>query len=220
MRYILASKRWALDKRTWQFQGYQKASEVGLDRPFYSYEPRTQYPRSEVKTYIVDLNGFNVEYKNVGDWSLGDTKAEIAVGDKLFGIEIQPAMLLKSVEGFYYQITFEGRRIQGTVRFGNNSSRIYFQYIPGLFQQPVVEVKRNKFYYGVSRQQYEICYKDKMLSGKCYALLCGAFAVLLDDDMSFDSLAILKGADVEKLTVERFVYSRNSYVVKMMTLLK
>lgn len=74
--------------------------------------------------------------------------------------------------------------------------------------------------YGLKNTQYNIDYKGHELNGSAYALLIGTWAIILDDDLSFDSVAVLSSATADRLFVERFIYTVNPYIVKVMTLIK
>lgn len=78
----------------------------------------------------------------------------------------------------------------------------------------------NHFMLGLSQNPYDVYYKSKLLNGQSYALLCGNWAVILGDDFTFDSLCYLDGADENKLYVNKFVYSVNTYILKIMTMWK
>ena len=76
------------------------------------------------------------------------------------------------------------------------------------------------FMYGVSDRQWEICYRGKKLNGSSYIVLCGTWGILLDDDLSFDSLVYLNGAAQDMLDVQEFAYTVNPYVMKARVLLQ
>lgn len=77
-----------------------------------------------------------------------------------------------------------------------------------------------KFPFGLRRSQYRIVYHGKWIDGTCYAMLCGTYAVLLNDDLSFHSLGLLCGCTTEALNISRFIYTTNTFISKLMTLLK
>lgn len=105
-----------------------------------------------------------------------------------------------------------------------------FQNVSGLYRMKYfIPTRGNGFlgkgvstnlYCGLSHRQYEIVVNGKPLRGTCYALLLGTWAILLDDDLSFDSIAILRGVSTKSLEIEKFMYTVNPYIVKVMTLMR
>lgn len=69
--------------------------------------------------------------------------------------------------------------------------------------------------YGIRYKRYKIVYKGHTLDIKCYAFLYGVWAILLKNDMSFDSLVTLIGASHDTLTVSDFLYTVNPYITKV-----
>lgn len=84
------------------------------------------------------------------------------------------------------------------------------------------------FPFGILPNQYQVHYKGHQMGGSCYALLLGPAAVLMDDDLQFDSLVFLNGvkgpikgkSETYDIDVGRFMYTANRYVVKFITLAK
>lgn len=73
--------------------------------------------------------------------------------------------------------------------------------------------------FGISPHQYEVSYRGRKLNGSSYAWLYGASAVLLGDDLSFDSLVLLGRCSNESLDIQRVLYTVNPYIVRVQTLL-
>lgn len=78
----------------------------------------------------------------------------------------------------------------------------------------------NLFIFVLSNYDYDVSYRGTLLNGKSYALLCGPWAILLSDNLEFDSLVYLNGARGYALDVEHIMYTVNPYMVKMKTLVK
>lgn len=225
--YLVATKQSLIDLETFKFIKYKDAGNSRIHRPFFMYEPRTQYPRNESKITTVKLNGFSVEFLDVDNWKMGDSEAKIALYDENRGgtcnlsIRVSPSGLHNGAVGVYYLARVDGKPISSTVNFGvpfEGSPK--FNYIPGLVRQESQDLKNNKLYWGIRSQQYKIVYGGRELGGTCYAMLCGAWAILLDDDLSLDSLVLLRSANVDTLEVHKFIYTTNPYIVKVMTLAK
>ena len=96
----------------------------------------------------------------------------------------------------------------------------HFFNVEDLGNRGIYKIGNNEFSMGLRSRQWKISYRSKLLSGKCYALLCGTWAILLDDDLKFDALVILNGVNPYQLSVEKFVYTTNPYILKAMMLLK
>lgn len=77
-----------------------------------------------------------------------------------------------------------------------------------------------RFAFGLSPNQYQVRYKGRVLNGKSYAMLFGAWGILLDDDLQFDSLVYLSRVSTDLLEVDKFGYSVNKYILKVMMLQK
>ena len=72
--------------------------------------------------------------------------------------------------------------------------------------------------YGMLNNDFKIEYKGNMLEGSCYAYIFGVWAILLQDNLSFDALVTLKGYNKDKLIVDKFIYTSNVYIIKILTL--
>lgn len=77
----------------------------------------------------------------------------------------------------------------------------------------------NDFSFGIPSVKFDVKYKGNRLNGMWNVLLYGPVAILLDDSMKFDSLAIMSGVKDGLVTVEKFLYSTNPYIVKVITLM-
>lgn len=93
-----------------------------------------------------------------------------------------------------------------------------FRSISDLAIDHSIEVDANRFCFGVRGISYRVRYNGRELNGDCYALVCGPWAILLDDEFRFDTLAMLNGATSVILDVDRFLYTVNPYITKVITL--
>lgn len=71
------------------------------------------------------------------------------------------------------------------------------------------------FSLGVAPEKFELRYRDKSLDYKSYALICGPWAILLDDVFNFDSIVALSYVDSTSLTVDGIIYSNNKYLISI-----
>lgn len=78
----------------------------------------------------------------------------------------------------------------------------------------------NDFSFGIPSVKFDVKYKGNRLNGMWHVLLYGPMAVLLDDNMKFDSLAIMSAVKDGLVTVEKFLYTTNPYIAKVITLMR
>ena len=95
-----------------------------------------------------------------------------------------------------------------------------FKWIPDLGHEERNPSHGKQFSFGLSPQEYTFTYRGRQLGGTSLAYMCGPFAVLLDDDLSFDTLVALRGVQYNELIVDKFVYTVNTYIIKVMALWK
>lgn len=95
-----------------------------------------------------------------------------------------------------------------------------FSPIQGVCYSRLQNSGMSRFPYGLRKKQYRIMYREKWIEGTCYAVLCGTYAVLLNDDLSFHSLGLLCGCTSDALNIDRFIYTTNTFISKLMTLVK
>lgn len=74
--------------------------------------------------------------------------------------------------------------------------------------------------YGVDGRQFTVSCNGRTLSGTTYVMLCGSWAILLSDDFKFDALVTIKSLKSYVLDVDKFIYSNNPYITKMMFLMR
>lgn len=93
-----------------------------------------------------------------------------------------------------------------------------FDYIEGLSKAGFKQFDNSDMQFGISEKRLRVTYKDKELNGTTYALIYGPWAILLSDDMKFDSLVYLDGLRYGTLYIHKIVYTVNTYVMKVMML--
>lgn len=79
-------------------------------------------------------------------------------------------------------------------------------------------VKKRDFYlnFGLTTDKYTVKYKDFTFGGTAYVLLMGYWGILLNDDLSFDALFTIKSITKKhEIVVNKFLYSYNPYIVKV-----
>lgn len=102
------------------------------------------------------------------------------------------------------------------VDYSTSAKQYYgFKYMRSLGK---VVGEQMQYSYGVVTTPCKIVYQGKLLNGDTLTFVSGPWAILLDDDYTFDTLVLLKGASSGILDVDRFVYTVNTYILKLMML--
>lgn len=95
-----------------------------------------------------------------------------------------------------------------------------FQLIDALDCAEVRDTGSNRFSFGILHDPYMVMYHGVALNGNSYAVLLGPYAILLDDEMHFDTLVLLNGVKDLILDVGVFAHTVNPYIVKCKTMIK
>lgn len=235
MHYTQGSCSYLIDRSTYQFVplGKQSAADE-ITVPFYFWwHPKGVGNRVEsnsgirVRSNKVRLNRLEVSFTKDYSHCLIDFWDKAKGGFSKIMVEssysVQQIMRngkkVRKMYGVQYDIAINDKSSRVFSAFDTKLHPVYdFHWVVDLGHAP--DKVPNKFSYGVCPEQYSIIYNYKELSGKTLAMLCGPFAILLDDDLTFDSLVLLKGAKTSELCVDRFVYTVNSYIMKIMMLSK
>lgn len=236
LAYILASKKHILDIETYEFielRGQHIKREVQV--PIYFWNTTENFLKvAESQLRLVESVQLKDLYVKMVSYSRDDSwTVELRFYDKL----LKSFVLLRvfadprysaiyhngyATESVNYEFVSADGRYRHDVSVLHNLSwgTPRFQFIDDLARKSVPNTVLDGFQFGLQARQYGVGYKGKRLSGKCYAFLCGTFAILLTDDLSFDALAYLDGATYDTLAVERFVYTTSPYITKVMTLMR
>lgn len=242
MYYMQAAKDWLIDLNTYQFVNVADAvKRSDIDVPFYLwstalYKSSNQALKAKIgQTHDIKLNDLLIMLK------AGGREATIKFcrkdSDDVIRLELRtepravdntgnvgPRRILKGVDN-YLRVNDERamRRHHTEIPRKGNAN---FEHLPELGLQTFVYSGSNNLSYGIMPNQFEVKYNGKKLSGTSYAFLCGTWAVLLGDDLSFDSLCWLCGVEPRYsggvrhglLEVDRFAYTVNPYITKLMML--
>lgn len=76
------------------------------------------------------------------------------------------------------------------------------------------------FSYGVRSIKWRLRYHKKNLERQQYVFLCGFWGILLNDDMSFNSLVSLRTVSVPYLDIDKVLYTVDPSMVKTQMLIK
>lgn len=238
MGYELVSKSYVVDMDSWQFYKVTGSMDLpGVRIPYYMEQLRDGAKLSNLfdqgkRSMAVELNGFSVEFAEGYRASRrylfgGNQKAIIRHAGKELELWIRPKISYPRdgrVKAWISDVNYEfddGSRKSSfsTLHSGGWRHQSFFN-IQGLVRTKIRYQTEDELCFGVLPTQYDVLYKEKQLGGKCYALVLGTWGILLDDDLSLDSVVILRGASQSILNVEKFLYTVNSYVMKFIVLAK
>lgn len=235
MAYIQTAYATILDTSTFSFTSLQEVSKIGKQKVLV---PQHLYPFQDKERLIrdtstllsraeeFDLNNLHLYLYVMPNFS--ETYGTVVFPDKRTGKQLEYKMHNKAIyDGMddvaYLDIdgTFAGERVReridldeppwGYPRYKQSKSH---------FSLRMKYAEDTVFNFGLTQDQYGVVYRGKQLEGTTYVLFMHAWAILLTDDMQFDSLVVLNGVKGGKLSVERFLYTVNPYIVKTMTLVR
>lgn len=244
MGYLLANTRYVIDTSTWQFvYSLEGFGPCAVDIPYYFWEHAKsilKHPDNVLKrTQLIALNNLDVEFtalwRQKGDMAIFDyhtVRLSFIHGGKqetwylnvnpVFGNTSYSRMTDTQLRGVDYEFwRGDGERQKARSDFFDIEDRPIFERISTLsWVRPSISSVRSCPHFGISHDKYLVWYRSKQLRGSCYALLCGTWAILLDDDFSFDSLVSLKSASDGRLYIDQIMATVNPYVVKIKTLVR
>lgn len=246
MEYIQADSRHLIDKKTFKFMQFsQRVAPYSIDVPFYLWNFQEHDAHAEI-TGFAAINGRlqNVvsHHKKVFNIQLNNLQVTFLTGYAIqriqflnpktsqistIDIKCQPELItsiargrtVTAYDGMDYDVAIDGKEqiIKDRYDFSMRQAK---PFVKILYHRHNEAHNLGTFCYGIRHLPYEVVYNEHKLSGACYAYLLGSYCILLGDDLSFDSIAILKGvnAETETLYVKGFIYTVNPYITKMMML--
>lgn len=242
MSHLLASLENLIDLETYQFVPIKDAK--GLDVvyvPLYFSRYSAEYALHSIYRYAspnhnVKLNGIEIEFtcldKAAKPFGFSKHKANIKFYDSskkcdvscelqvkpYFGSPVYPLEESEKLAGVDYTLKTFDRKSKMSVDLPYPDEK-RFHAVDSLARvYPLYPYIKDTFNFGVSSKQFEVEYRDIKLGGTCYAMLCGTWAILLDDDLSFDALVLLNGISGGVLRVEHFLYVASPYITKFLFL--
>lgn len=247
MRYVQAALGYLIDTRTYEIiagSNREKPCEVAVPFYLWGFEDQDTHVTTSWgikqtggglnksddimrKVYTVKLNNLTVEfidgYKNVmvkfcdakrNNW----IELDVAVRPTLVSSQAWGGNM-REIMGFHFNVQMPNSEADFSYRLTESAWRSpNFRKIPHLAANEIEAIGMNELGFGISPLQYRVMYKLQELDGKTYALLCGPFAILLDDNLRFDSLVALNGVTATTLDVRRIIYSVNTYILKVVSL--
>lgn len=239
---LLANKYFAIEQETFKFVPTRYCDEkANIDVPFYFWPAAMKMlPKSYLtQQQTIELNELSINFKSfvIQDGVLffdfhqclldfkdrGSSKSLTLVVDPMFGhvnfLDVY-SVQLRDVD---YDLYVDEIKI-ATHRTRFITSQVVT--LPRFYTYPELAVLKAKahsvqdrFCFGIISDVSWVVYRGQKLNRKYLIMLCGTYAVLLTDDMKFDSLAVLDQTLHGMIFVDKFLYSVNPYIVKLMTLL-
>lgn len=237
MGYLQVSKTYYIDTETFKFiHVSQRVSPFKVEVPFYYWN----FPESTTHRFSNPQTGEAGIYTNVHavqlhhlivEFSMNYRHARLNFYDVVrkdwttIGISCKPYLtnsgsMFAQVTAFDYTIAIETAQKQFRVPLDLYNQQFFMISDIYSSMSRLQEYGSEKFSFGITPSQYTVMCNSRQLNGESYAFVCGPWAVLLTDDLSFDSLALLSGADGGLLKVDKFAYTVNPYVMKIMTLMR
>lgn len=228
MEYVMLDKTHLRDRETNKIVHLDnrvsgRDANVDIDVPFYFWRFKEGHLHEGPdavyhKVFNVELNCFGIKF------SMGFRHCALDFYDNArqlwtgMTIDAHPTLInagmrYAQVTGMNYNVYMEAQTKEYFTKFDMYNQQ--FHQISGLDAQHVPEYAMHKFCMGVLAEQYSIYFQGKKLNGMSYAMLCGPYAFLLDDNLMFDSFALLKGAEYGRLCVSQFIYTVNPYILKL-----
>lgn len=232
MSYLLATKDQVMDLNTWQFM-----PKSSMQKPFELQVPIYFWRFRELATHK-KLLGKSV-YRKITSIGLNDLIIQVNAdncyviintdkGQKKFLVcprhkhSAQTyGMQFYILESVKYTIFCDDRSIEHHTKVSGQplTSPAFIHKIPDLARSDIWDKYDNAYLlYGIMPTKYSIIYGKHDIKRQNYAMLCGTWAVLLTDDMKFNSLVLLKGATEDSLYIDKFIYSLDPHIVKLMVL--
>lgn len=162
----------------------------------------------EFPTFMIDLNLAQSRYSPF--------TPEIVIGE---GSKQTVVKLHIQSDGWVPESIDYDTTINGVVKpFSSPVVGSLYKDFCGLARMKLHANAQNWFSFGIPEHKLEIEYRDRYIRRQCYALIYGPIAILLDDNMNFSSLVSLIGVSDKCITVRQFLYTVDTYIVKIITL--
>ena len=237
MGYLYLCSGYCVDTETWQFQHMNKISGKKIDvpdifwtKPFLSFAEPDKKRYRDINTWNrvdnIVLNGFEVEtmlYTGHITSYFGavdrHTLVSIHKPEAHVGVIVNPFIGLSTAKtgvlsgaGVGYEMSVNGREKRSATKFDDSF------LLGGLYCRNQILNLQRTLWFGLTPHSFRVHYRDMLFEGACFVLFLGTFCVLLNDDLSFHSLATLKGADIDEIDVDQFIYTTSPFVTKLMLL--
>lgn len=224
VKYWICADGWLMDIDDFVFvRDAERQGGCDIQVPYFFWNASLKYQKHE---FYRRVWGFDLRDLHVAMPSESYKHSIFKFYDKVrkedVAIELRCTQLYKwqDIIGIKYNQIFIGDTVKSyETLFSDERGVGAFYHIDGLTMDSGQARGIDKRYpHGLTPKQFHVKYQGRMLNGTSYVLFCGPYGVLLDDDLSFDSFALFDGANNDYVTVDRFVYTVNPYVMKLMML--
>lgn len=239
---LLANKHYVIERETFKFVPIRDCAEDNyVDVPFYFWPAaRKLLPKIRLtQQRTVELNELLINFKSfvmqdgvlyfdyhecfIDFQDRGSTKSLTLVVNPLFSHVNFLDVYSVQLRNVQYELFLDMKKIsEHTTRFFTTQIVIlprFKAYTELAELKAKARSVQDRFSFGITSRQCGVVYKGQNLNRKFLVMLCGTYAVLLTEDMKFDSLAVLDQTLQNMIFVDKFLYSVNTYIVKLMTLL-
>lgn len=220
-RYMQCSVSHMLNLQTFKLESLGVRPEDS-----FLYVPKAYWRKNSVKpgakiAHTLRLNDMTVKLSTDTIYSRGDiwfyderrkVKTNIVLG---CGVQYTIGAGCREPYAVHYNIVDSKKRMVAQTRIDGGNP---FGCMKDLMAVPFNGA--DCFLYGLSDKQMSVSYRGEQLGGESYVLFCGPWGILLDDEFRFDSLALFAGYSEGCVNVDKFMYTVNKYVMKIMMLKK
>ena len=243
-RYLQATSDWLIDVINWRFvPAHKREDPCGVVVPMYLWnyvnecgnrvvpvnKGNGQVVYTELlKSDEIELNDLTVRFSNGYRSASIDFKNPADGRKVLIDLGCSPeasgsfnlnGYRTRGMRGMAYRITIHSHTQVVFVKFDDVYAGVQdFISIPGLGRFGDGSPCAANWNYGISPSTYELRYKGKVLEARSLALLCGSWAVLLDEELRFSAYVLLKRAKPYFLDIEHIIYTTSRYYTKVMVL--
>lgn len=226
--FVQVNKNYALNYDTWQFAPVAKLpkeSTCMVPSPFWKYKDKDTHKQlvgfGKFNTFklmpILQLHGLTVQI----DSDHAAIRIQTKNGVKEFDLHwrFTPFGSNPGGGGFLVLDKVEYELLDGSgVSYHIYNLEHIFDNVSGLCKLGSKQFDNAEMLFGISENRLKVIYKEKELNSMMYALIYGPWAILLSDDMQFDSFVYLAGNRYGTLRIDKIVYTVNTYMLKLMLL--
>lgn len=178
-------------------------------------------PTTYKKVVVFPLNNMQIEV-----FGMSNTRFVLSYRDKGIENSIEVSYTAHSMRVFsdisnqatlkgvsFYEVLYD-KFDQFNIVFDGDKVATHYNRLDGLALIPTTGNYPDKMCIGLSHNKYRVLYRGRDLYS-CYAFVIGPCAILLKDNLEYDSVVLLNGAKQGVLSADAIVHSVNPRAVKM-----
>lgn len=129
-------------------------------------------------------------------------------------IEASSVYETRCVSLYYFEVMWHtSTGMFANAHLGSSSLENVFDIVPELGYPSALPDSLCRFQYGLLDKKYSVLYNGAVL-GKCLLFRFGVVALLLNDDMSLNSVVLLSELKGDRVKIKQFIYTLNSSIIK------